>query len=233
MDTAQFLTAGVFIDSDSPPVIAFAKQTVAGIPDKRAAVLRLYSTVRDSIIYDPYVNFSDPANYRASAVLAAGRAFCIGKATLLAACARVIGVPARVGYADVRNHLTSRRLYEMIKTDTFIWHSYTELYLGGRWLKATPAFDRALCDRVGIKPLAFDGETDSLFQAFDQAGRRHMEYLRDRGSFADVPFETIRADFMKSYPGLLSAHGLKGDFRSEAVAQAMEPSRSQSKEKTS
>jgi transglutaminase-like putative cysteine protease len=233
MDMAQFLTAGVFIDSDSPSVIAFAQQTVAGIPDKRAAVLRLYSTVRDSIIYDPYVNFSDPANYRASAVLAAGRAFCIGKATLLAACARVIGVPARVGYADVRNHLTSRRLYEMIKPDTFIWHSYTELYLGGRWLKATPAFDRALCDRVGIKPLEFDGESDSLFQEFDQVGRRHMEYLRDRGSFADVPFETIRADFIKSYPGLMNAHGLKGDFRSEAVAQPMEPSRAQTKEKTS
>ena len=233
MGMAQFLTAGVYIDSDSPPVIAFAQQTVAGILDQRAAVLRLYSTVRDSIIYDPYVNFADPANYRASAVLAAARAFCIGKATLLAACARVIGVPARVGYADVRNHLTSRRLYEMTKSDTFIWHSYTELWLDGRWVKATPAFDRALCDRVGIKPLEFDGKTDSLFQEFDQAGRRHMEYLRDRGSFADVPFETIRADFMKSYPGLLSAHGLKGDFRLEAVAQSMEPSSAQSKEKTS
>jgi transglutaminase-like putative cysteine protease len=221
VNTTQFLTAGVYIDSDSPSVIAFAQQTVARIPDQHAAVLRLYSTVRDSIIYDPYVNFADPANYRASAVLAAARAFCIGKATLLAACARVIGVPARVGYADVRNHLTSRRLYEMIKTDTFMWHSYTELYLGGRWLKATPAFDRALCDRVGIKPLEFDGKSDSLFHEFDQAGRRHMEYLRDRGSFDDVPFETIKADFTKSYPGLISGHGLAGDFHSEAVAQAI------------
>ena len=94
-------------------------------------MLRLYSAMRDGIIYDPYVSLSDPANYRASSVLAAGRGFCIGKSALLAASARVIGVPARVGYADVRNHLTSRRLYEMAKTDTFIWHSYTELYLSG------------------------------------------------------------------------------------------------------
>ncbi len=223
MDTTQYLAAARFIDSDSPAVIAFARQAVAGIAEHHAAALRLYSAVRDRIVYDPYMNFADPANYRASSVLAAGRAFCIGKATLLAACARVIGVPSRVGYADVRNHLTSRRLYEIIKTDTYIWHSYTELYLGGRWVKATPAFDRALCERVGLKPLEFNGTTDSLFQPFDPSGRRHMEYLRDRGSFADVPFEMITADFAKYYPSLMSSHGLAGDFRSEAVAQTMQP----------
>jgi transglutaminase-like putative cysteine protease len=225
MDNAQFLSPGVFIDSGAPQVIAFAKRATADLTDPRAAILRLYGTVRDTIAYDPYVDLADPANYRASSVLAAGRGFCIGKSALLAASARVIGVPARVGFADVRNHLTSKRLYELVKTDTFTWHSYTELYLSGRWIKATPAFDSTLCDRAGIKPLEFDGETDSLFQPFDQAGRRHMEYLKDRGTFADVPFDTIQADFIKTYPALMSGHGLDGDFRSEAVAQTMEPSR--------
>jgi len=219
MEMTPYLAAGRFIDSNSPQVIAFAKKTTEDATDSRAAVLRLFATVRDSIIYDPYVNFADPANYRASTVLAAGRAFCIGKSALLAASARVIGVPARVGYADVRNHLTSPRLFEKIKTDIFRWHSYTELYLSGRWVKATPAFDRALCERAGIKPLEFDGETDSLFHPFDQAGRRHMEYLKDRGTFADVPFDTIIADFRANYPSLMSGDGLAGDFRSEAVAQ--------------
>ena len=160
MDMTPYLAAGDFIDSDAPSVIAFAKATVAEETDAGAAVLRLYTTVRDSIIYDPYLSLSDPANYRASGALGLGRGFCIGKAALLAASARVIGVPARVGYADVRNHLTSPRMYEKTKTDRFIWHSYTELYLSGRWVKATPAFDSALCDRVGIKPLPFDGETE-------------------------------------------------------------------------
>jgi transglutaminase-like putative cysteine protease len=228
MDIAQFLAPGDFIDSGSPQIIAFTTQTIADTADPRTAILRLYTTIRDTIIYDPYVNFADPANYHASGVLAAGRGFCIGKSALLAASARVIGVPARVGYADVRNHLTSPRIYEKIKTDIFIWHSYTELYLSGRWVKATPAFDRALCDRVGIKPLEFDGETDSLFQPFDQAGRRHMEYLKDRGTFADVPFVAIKAEFLKTYPSLMSGDGLAGDFRSEAVAQAMDQSRPQS-----
>src|SRR5665811_2269462 len=197
MDMTQYLTAGTYIDSDSAQVIAFAKQASEGATDQRAAALRLYATVHDSIIYDPYVNFADPANYRASGVLASGRTFCIGKSALLAASARVIGIPTRVGYADVRNHLTSPRFYEKAKTDTFIWHSYTELYLAGRWVKATPAFDRALCDRLGLKTLEFDGETDSLLQPFDRSGRQHMEYLNDRGAFADVPFVTIQADFLK------------------------------------
>ena len=221
MEMTQFLAAGDFVDSGTPQVIAFAKNATQGEPDADAAVLRLYSAVRDGIIYDPYVSLADPANYRASSVLAIGRGFCIGKSALLAASARVIGVPARVGYADVRNHLTSRRLYEMVKTDTFIWHSYTELYLSGRWVKATPAFDRALCERAGLKPLEFDGQTDSLFQPFDPTGRRHMEYLKDRGTFSDVPFDTITADFRANYPGLMGSDGLAGDFRSEAVAEAL------------
>jgi transglutaminase-like putative cysteine protease len=221
VEVHQFLTSGIFVDSASPQVIAFAKQAVADTTDSRPAILRLYTVVRDTIIYDPYVNFADPANFRASGVLLAGRGFCIGKSALLAASARVIGVPARVGYADVRNHLTSRRLYEMTKSDIFLWHSYTELYLSGCWVKATPAFDRALCDRVGLKPLEFDGKTDSLFQPFDQTGRRHMEYLRDRGTFADVPFETIVTEFRKAYPGLMRGDGLAGDFVSEAVAETM------------
>ena len=75
-------------------------------------------------------------------------------------------------------------------------------YIDGKWVKCTPAFDSALCERAKIKPLDFDGVNDSLFHPFDQAGRRHMEYLKDRGAFADVPFATIVADFKKLYPKL-------------------------------
>lgn len=219
-DHAPFLAAGAFVDSDAPPVVAFAQRTTAGAENRLDAVLRLYATVRDTIGYDPYIDFSDAANYRASGVLAAGRAFCVGKAALLAAAARVVGVPARVGYADVRNHLTSPRLYRLIGTDVFIWHSYAELFLDGRWVKATPAFDRTLCDRVGVKTLDFDGCNDSLFHPFDRGGRRHMQYLRDRGTFVDVPFEAIVTDFRRDYPNLMKGGGADGDFHAEVVAPA-------------
>ncbi len=210
MDTAQYLAAGDFVDSGAPQVVAFAKDATRGGTDTDAKVLRLYAAVRDGIIYDPYVSLSDPANYRASSVLAAGHGFCIGKSALLAAGARAIGVPARVGYADVRNHLTSRRLYDLVKTDTFMWHSYTELYLSGRWVKATPAFDRALCERAGLKPLDFDGQTDSLFQPFDPAGRRHMEYLRDRGTFLRC---TVRHHPRRLHRELSEPDGRRGPRR--------------------
>ena len=128
----DLLSAARFIDSDVPAIKAFANAVTAGADEEKDKVLRLYRAIRDDIVYDPYVNISDPSNFQASGVLASGRGFCIGKAALLAAATRAIGVPARVGYADVRNHLTSRRLYERIKTDIFIWHSYADLHVCGR-----------------------------------------------------------------------------------------------------
>ncbi len=218
MNLSDFLVPGRFVDSDSPEIGAFVERHLGDAQGEIALALRLFIAVRDGIVYDPYVDLGAPANYRASAVLAAGRGFCVGKAALFAACARAAGIPARVGYADVKNHLTSRRLYERTKTDVFRWHSYVELHLEGRWVKATPAFDLALCERVGLKPLDFDGRSDSLFHPFDRSGRRHMEYLQDRGPFHDVPFETIVDDFRIHYPDLMTGAGLSGDFRSEAEA---------------
>ncbi len=214
----QFLATTRFVDNDAPQVVQFAHDAAAGASDDADRARRLFRTVRDEITYDPYVNFADPSNYRASSVLAARRGFCVGKAALLAACARAIGIPARLGFADVRNHLTSPRLYERIKSDVFIWHAYTEIYVSGRWLKATPAFDATLCQRLNLAPLDFDAQSDALFHAFDRAGRRHMEYLKERGTFADVPFEIIVSDFMSVYPRLMSESGIVGDFRAEAAA---------------
>jgi transglutaminase-like putative cysteine protease len=214
----EYLDAGHFIDSTAPQVTAFAHRIAGADGSETERVLRLYRAIRDDIIYDPYVDMTDPDNYRASTVLERGRGFCIGKAALLAACARAIGVPARVGYADVRNHLTSPRFHDYVKTDVFMWHSYTDLYLCGRWVKATPAFDTALCERLNLKPLDFDAQTDSLLHPFDRTGRRHMEYLKDRGTFADVPLDAIQSNFRQYYPMLMQQKGLKGDFHAEAVA---------------
>jgi hypothetical protein len=64
-------------------------------------------------------------------------------------------------------------------------------------VKATPAFNLSLCTRFRVKPLEFDGMSDSLFHPFDEDNRRHMEYVRDRGSYADVPAEEIRRVFAR------------------------------------
>ncbi len=214
---AEFLRAGDFIDCDHPEVVTFAAASTRGLGDKRTRALALYAAVRDDIKYEVYLNYTDPSVYRASGVLRARKGFCVGKAALLAACARAIGIPARVGYADVRNHMTSGRLYEMMQSDVFAWHSYAELKIEGVWVKATPAFDSELCGRIGIAPLEFDGMTDSLFQAIDAAGRRRLQYLAFRGSYADVPFGDILAEFRARYPGLFTSISSDTDFRDEAL----------------
>jgi hypothetical protein len=129
-----------------------------------------------------------------------------------------VGIPARVGYADVRNHLSTQKLIDLIGGDLFIWHGFTELYVEGRWVKATPAFNLSLCKRFGVLPLEFDGRHDSLFHEYDQGSRRHMEYVRQRGHYPDVPYDTIIADFKKMYPRWLAllATGGHGDFGREA-----------------
>ncbi len=214
MNETDFLSSTSFVDSDDPAIQDFARKAAGNAQTIKKKTIALYDAVRDRIQYDPYRNFLDPATFRASDVLAAGKGFCVGKSALLAAAARAVGVPARPGYADVRNHLTSKRLQEQMG-NTFYWHSYTELYVDGKWVKCTPAFDAALCERAKIKPLDFDGENDSLFHPFDQAGRQHMEYLNDRGAFEDVPFETIVADFKKFYPKLLAGSPAAASFRDE------------------
>lgn len=210
----EFLRSAQFIDNANPAVVEFAKKHAAGKSDTERAIA-LYYAVRDEIRYNPFLDLSDPEAFRASAVLRAGEGFCIGKAALLAASARAAGIPARVGFADVKNHLTTPRLAETMGTDLFIYHGYAELHLDGKWVKATPAFNLALCKRFRVKPLEFDGRNDSVFHAFDEDERRHMEYVRQRGSFADVPTAEIQQAFRETYPKF---YGLGRDAAKETFA---------------
>ena len=217
MPELEFLQPTGLIDSDNNDVRAFARAAAGAVQDDKARAIALYYAVRDRIAYDPYLDYTNPDVFRASAVLAAGRGFCIGKSVLLVAAARALGIPARPGFADVRNHLTSKKLRALTETDTFYWHSYTEVLLDGRWVKCTPAFDSTLCTRAGLAPLAFDGVSDSLFQPLDPAGRRHMEYLNDRGTFTDVPLAAILTDLRRHYPRLLAHGRIGGDFHTDVA----------------
>ena len=196
---SEYLTPGRFVDSDHPAVIAFSREYSKGKGEREKAV-SLYYAVRDRIRYNPFQNFTLDNTYRASVCVEQGSGWCVPKAALLAACARAAGIPARVGYADVRNHITTPELTAKMGTDLFVFHGYTDLLLDGTWVKATPAFNLSLCTRFRVKPLEFDGISDSLFHPFDEDDRRHMEYLRERGSYADVPADEIRRVFSETYP---------------------------------
>ena len=196
----KYLTPTYCIDSDHPEVIAFANQTCEpGETDIEKAV-HLYYAVRDGIRYDPYSIEPVKDAMKASSVLNKGRGYCVAKAVLLAACARAQQIPARLGFADVKNHLNTERLKELMGTDVFVYHGYTELFLNNIWVKATPAFNLELCDHFNVKPLEFDGTTDSIFHPFDKSGNRHMEYVKIYGTFSDLPWDAILAELMRCYP---------------------------------
>ncbi|MFO1266373.1 MAG: transglutaminase family protein [Rubrivivax sp.] len=194
------LAPAAFVDSDHPAVRAFAAAHAQG-GNTRERVAALYLAVRDGFRYDPYRADLTPHGMRASTVLEVGHGWCVTKAALLAAACRSLGIPARLGFADVRNHLSTERLRQLMQTDLFIWHGYTDIFIDGRWLKATPAFNIELCERFGLLPLEFDGSADSIYHPYDRAGQRHMEYVHQRGTFDDVPLAQIQADCAALYPG--------------------------------
>ncbi|MFO7570316.1 MAG: transglutaminase family protein [Smithellaceae bacterium] len=188
-----------FIDCDSETVRRYAREVTADAASPRDKAIRLYYAVRDGILYDPYR--IDPAReaFRAGTILQNGYGYCVAKAILLAALLRACDIPCRLHFADVRNHLTTKRLRELMQTDTFYYHGYNDIFLDGRWIKVTPTFNLSLCEKFKVKPLEWDGEQDAVFHPYDMAGRRHMEYIRDHGSFADVPYEAIMETFRTCY----------------------------------
>ncbi|MDI9570173.1 MAG: transglutaminase family protein [Pseudomonadota bacterium] len=198
-DLSIYLQPTEFIDSDSPVVAAYARQAIADAGTDREKAIRLYTAVRDGIQYDPYRIDFTRLDFRASTIIGKGYGYCVAKAIVLAAVGRHAGIPSRLRFADVRNHLTTERLRRLMKTDLFIYHGYTEFLLGGRWIKATPTFNSSLCARFRVKPLDFDGESDAILHPYDMEGRRHMEYVTDHGPFADVPYDTIIEMFKTHY----------------------------------
>ena len=209
-----FLKAGRLIESDDPAIVAFAINAVGEEKNPRNKALALFYAVRDNITYDPYLPLGEIISYSGKEALAMGKGWCVSKAALLTACARSQNIPARPGYADVRNHIATPKLTDAMGTDIFFWHSYCELLIFDKWVKCTPSFNKSLCDKFALKVLDFDGENDSLFHAYDKLGNRHMEYIRDRGTFADVPYEEIVKTFCAKYRNF--GAGIEGNFEAEA-----------------
>jgi transglutaminase-like putative cysteine protease len=220
-DPANYLRPGRAVDSDHPQVVRYARDAAAGAQGATAQAVALYYAIRDDFRYDPYrVELTD-VGMRASTVLARGYGFCITKAALLAACCRVLEIPARLGFADVRNHLATQKLLDLLGTDLFVFHGYADLFLDGRWVKATPAFNLSLCEKFGVLPLEFDGASDSVFHPYDREGRRHMEYVADRGVYADVPVQEIRDSFASTYANWVTDDSGSADsFEQEAAAES-------------
>lgn len=216
------LEATDFLDIDHESVRAFTATAIGDASTDRDKVMRLFAAVRDRIWYDPYSVSEDPAHYRASFVLESGRAYCVPKAVVLTAVCRAAGIPARLGFADVRNHLQTDALRAFMGgTDVFVYHGYSSILIDGQWVKATPAFNAELCARFGVPPVEFDGEHDALLHAFAADGSQHMEYVRERGVFDDLPLTEILSELHHTYGPMAGAtrHAVDDAFTQEPVSQ--------------
>jgi transglutaminase-like putative cysteine protease len=205
---AALLAPTDLLDFPHPAVQSFIGEAGADRGTEVERAVALFYAVRDRIRYDPYQISSAPADYRASSVTRAGHGWCVPKASLLAACARAVGIPAAIGLADVTNHLNTEKLRaRMGGTDVFYDHGYVALLIDDRWVKAVPAFNIELCQRFGVSPTEFDGRSDALYQQYNARGELHMSYLADHGCWSDLPLGKMFDDFARHYPSALITQG--------------------------
>lgn len=201
----KYLTPTYFLDFDRREVETFATDhTDPELTDREKAV-RLFYAVRDEFKYNPYRLDLRRSGLKASSLLKKTSGYCVEKAVLLAAAARVVGIPSRLSFYIVANHIATARIERVLRTNKLVFHGAAEFYLAGRWVKATPAFDARLCRRLGVAALDFDGRRDAVFQEFDRRGNIFMEYLHDYGNFADMPYELAVGELKKHYPHIFDA----------------------------
>jgi len=194
-----YLKSTAAIDSDNPSIKEKAQNLIRGKRETTDKAKSLFYWVRDEIKYNPFVPLEVLENYRASKTLERGQGFCVEKAAVLAAFARAVDIPARLHLADIRNYLISDRLLKVMGTNLFSYHGYTELYINGTWVKATPAFDLKMCQKNRIIPVEFDGQNDAILHSHNLDGKLHIEYVKDRGYREDVPVDEILAAWEKYY----------------------------------
>ena len=138
--------------------------------------------------YDILAAFRDLAEgkRRASDVLRAGHAFCMGKASSFVALCRASGIPARVGFQQLHcpdKPFMSEEVRRLWGDRTLPWHSLGEAYLDGRWLRLDATIDAPTARAKG-RPYTreFDGEHDiPSVEGPDPPRPREPRRLSERG----------------------------------------------------
>ncbi|EOD63532.1 transglutaminase-like domain-containing protein [Amycolatopsis vancoresmycina] len=202
----DLLGATQFFDYHHPVVQEFVEQALGDVERTQTEkAVALYYAVRDKLHYEVYGAALSRTGLKASAIISRGRGFCVHKSIVYAAVCRAVGVPSRVALTDVRNHLASPRLRELVGGDVFRFHALNSVHLDGKWVRATPVFNKLLCRLYGLTPLEFDGTADSMSHPYDSKGRRYMEFLHDYGDFDDFPYELVVEGIRSAHPLLFAS----------------------------
>lgn len=200
MELSHYLKSSEYIDSEHPAIIALKDELVSENNSEQEKIVKLYLHVRDNWRYNPYKLDLRESEMKASAVLNRNEAYCIEKAVLYAALLRSAGIPSKVGFANVKNHIATEKLEAVLKTNVLVFHGYTVVHYNNQWKVATPAFNNSLCEMLNVNVLDFDGTKDSMLQQFSKSGDVYMEYIHDYGYFNDIPRELMLHELKKHYP---------------------------------
>lgn len=198
----EYLKPTYFIDSDSKMIIDLAKELAINTGNNIERAKNIFYWTRDKILYNPYESFtSKRENYKASHIIAVMKGWCVQKACVLAALSRALEIPSRLHFADIRNHQVPKKLKDAMKTDLFVFHGYTELFLNGNWFKATPAFNITMCQKLGLKTVEFNGINidKGMLPEKTPDSHKYIEYVKDRGVYSDFPFKEIFKTIIKYY----------------------------------
>lgn len=198
-DLEQFLTPAPGIQCEHPEVFKLARSLARGARNDVQAAMRLFDYVRDTVRYSVRVPFWELEHYLALNTLARGTGFCVQKSALLCALARSLGIPSRLGFANIQNHQVRGPLAELLPGGIINYHCFLEWFVGGRWLKATPSFDRGLTEELGWRLVEFDGQSEALLPATDLAGQPHITYLHYHGWRLGVPLEEFMRASRETY----------------------------------
>ncbi len=198
----EFLRSTELLDCDEPTVRKKAFELTMSAQSEREQSVVLFYFVRDGIKYQLVDKFPDKEYFKASHTLERGHGFCIPKAILLASLARASGIPSRLHVVDIRNFQLPKDLKEKLGTDLMRHHTYVEMYVGEKWVKANPAFNIELCNKFNLVPVEFTGEGDAMFSPVDLEGTPHIEYFEDYGLVDDLDYDAIRKVFEDGYPHL-------------------------------
>jgi transglutaminase-like putative cysteine protease len=194
-----YLAPSPGVECEDGGIRTLADELTRGKLSSREKAAALFLFARDQVRYVPYAPFESVEDYLGPMVLERGYGFCTQKTSLLVGLCRAAGIPARFRFADLVNHNMPGRLEWVMQSNRMIFHTYAELFVEGRWLKATPSFERSLCEKMGWRLVEFDGTTDAVLPATDLSGRPHIGYVLDRGTDAGIPLQSMLDAWLEGY----------------------------------
>lgn len=194
----KYLRPTYIIDCEHPAIIDKSRELTRGLEDDIQKATSLFYFVRDKIKYNIYVSKYSTDHFKASNTLARGEGYCVQKAVLLDALARANAIPAALGFARLVNHLLPEKTVSWLGGNILPFHGYSELYIDGKWIRATPSFDLEMSERYGFIPADFNGKNDAWYPSHNREGKPHIEYVHHYGHFYDdLPIQQLWDNVMK------------------------------------